>query len=144
MDGKTKGTFTRIHLDQALDIARTKHDDGWRFVEVHANRPYKDQGMEVVWTYVDETTQSFEAFETFVEPGTHIPSVSPLFPCAFMYENEMHDLYGLPVDGITLDYQGNYYGLRMQTPMIDRDEDKPARAATTDAAQTSGEPAEEE
>lgn len=134
MDGKTKGTFTRIDLAQAMDIARAKHDAGWRFVEVHANRPYKDQGIEVVWTYVDEDAQVFEAYEAFVEPGTRIPSVSALFPCAFMYENEMHDLYGLPVDGITLDYRGNWYGLMMYAPMIDRDEDKPSRAAAEEAA----------
>lgn len=134
MDAKTKGTFSRIELSQAMDVARAKHDAGWRFVEVHANRPYKDQGLEVVWTYVDETTQSFEAYETFVEPGTRIPSVSGLFPCAFMYENEMHDLYGLPVDGITLDYKGNWYGLTIETPMVDRDEDKPLRQGPTAGA----------
>jgi len=38
-----------------------------------------------------------------------IPSVSGIYPCAFLYENEMNDLFGLKVEGMTVDFHGSFY-----------------------------------
>jgi ech hydrogenase subunit D len=38
-----------------------------------------------------------------------IPSISSIYPCSFIYENEINDLFGLNITGIALDYKGNLY-----------------------------------
>ena len=38
-----------------------------------------------------------------------VPSISPIYGCAFLYENEMHDLFNIKVEGMTVDFHGNLY-----------------------------------
>ena len=38
-----------------------------------------------------------------------VPSISSLYWCAFLYENEMHDLFNVRVDGMTVDFHGHLY-----------------------------------
>jgi len=45
-----------------------------------------------------------------------LPSISKEFFAAFLYENEIHDLFGIKFDGLVLDYGGNFYRIEKQTP----------------------------
>ena len=45
-----------------------------------------------------------------------LPSITNLFPAAFGYENELHDLFGLQIQGINIDFKGNFYKLSVPTP----------------------------
>jgi ech hydrogenase subunit D len=38
-----------------------------------------------------------------------VPSISSIYACAFLYENEMHDLFNITVEGMTVDFHGNLY-----------------------------------
>jgi ech hydrogenase subunit D len=71
----------------------------------------------------NEITYSFEnrdhAFTNLritVPPGATIPSVTPVYWGAFVYENEIHDLYGLTVTGINVDYGGHFYATKVPFP----------------------------
>lgn len=35
-----------------------------------------------------------------------LPSITPVYFCAFVAENEMKDLFGVQMDGLMVDYQG--------------------------------------
>jgi ech hydrogenase subunit D len=48
--------------------------------------------------------------------GAELPSITNLFPCAFAYENGLHDLFGVQVKGINVDYKGHFYQLSAPTP----------------------------
>ncbi len=45
-----------------------------------------------------------------------VPSVSHIYFCAFLYENEIHDLYGVDFEGLVLDFKGNLYRTQVKTP----------------------------
>lgn len=45
-----------------------------------------------------------------------LSSISTVFPPAFLYENEMKDLFGIKIRLITLDYSGNLYRIDQKTP----------------------------
>jgi ech hydrogenase subunit D len=47
---------------------------------------------------------------------TEIPSISKIYPNAFLYENEIHDLFGIRIKGITIDYQGRFYRISERFP----------------------------
>ena len=72
---------------------------------------------------VNEITYSFEgpdhAFTNLritVPPGATIPSVTPSYWGAFVYENEIHDLYGLTVEGMNVDFGGHFYATKVPFP----------------------------
>ena len=45
-----------------------------------------------------------------------VPSISAIYPCAFLYENELHDLFHLTVEGISVDYHGTLYTTSAKHP----------------------------
>ncbi len=62
------------------------------------------------------------------------PSVSSItghFPCAFTYENEIHDLFGIQVSGLNPDFKGTFYKTAIPTPFaVPKPETKPIGKAS--------------
>ena len=44
-----------------------------------------------------------------MDDKVEIPSVSGVYWNALFYENEIHDLFGLNIKGIVLDFKGTFY-----------------------------------
>ena len=40
------------------------------------------------------------------------------YGAAFIYENELQDLFGVKVEGLNLDFKGHFYMKAMETPFI--------------------------
>lgn len=55
-----------------------------------------------------------------VPDGTPVPSITELYPAAFVFENETHDLFGIEIYGINLDFQGEFYKVSQKFPMNPR------------------------
>ena len=55
-------------------------------------------------------------FRVTVGQGEGVYSVSGIFASAFLYENEMHDLFGIPVENMSVNYKGMFYKLAQRTP----------------------------
>ncbi len=51
-----------------------------------------------------------------VKQDAVIPSVSGVYWGAFVYENEIHDLYGITVSGINIDFKGHFYRTTIKNP----------------------------
>ena len=45
-----------------------------------------------------------------------VPSISVIYPNAFLYENEIHDLFGVVITHIAVDYRGTLYRTALSTP----------------------------
>jgi len=45
-----------------------------------------------------------------------VPSISSIYGCAILYENEIHDLFNVKVDGLTVDFHGNFYKTAIKFP----------------------------
>ncbi|MBS4917269.1 MAG: hypothetical protein KHZ93_06810 [Clostridiales bacterium] len=43
-------------------------------------------------------------------------SISNIYEPAFLYENEITDLFGVPIQLISPDYKGKLYRIEQQTP----------------------------
>ena len=103
---------------------------GWRFIQCCASRD-GEQLFELLYSFTDDATNEIANLVLTVAANDEVPSVGDLFPCAFMFENEMHDLFGINVVGITLDYRGGFYHLHIPAPMAvapERPSKKPAAA----------------
>ena len=85
---------------------------------------------------MDDATNEVANLRVCVTSADEIPSVGGIFPAAFMFENEMHDLYRLTVVDMNLDYRGGFYHLHIPAPMAQAPQGKakPAAAAKSAAA----------
>jgi ech hydrogenase subunit D len=95
------------------------HKGGWRLALVNAasvlSADEAEQGaVDVTWAFARGA--EFEHLRERIMPGDEVPSISPSFGAAFLYENEMRELFGLNVVGINVDLQGQLYKTSQKVP----------------------------
>ncbi|HJJ39533.1 MAG TPA: NADH-quinone oxidoreductase subunit C, partial [Methanocorpusculum sp.] len=56
----------------------------------------------------DKELQNFRHLRLNEAEEAEIPSITPAFPGAFVYENEIHDLYGFRFKGLSIDFKGTF------------------------------------
>jgi ech hydrogenase subunit D len=102
-----------ITADQLLNRAREMRDQGQRLVHIGAT-PCKELielnygfDKEGVYTNLRVTMPSAEA---------SVPSISTIYWCAFLYENEIKELFKVAVDGIAVDFKGSFYKTTIPHP----------------------------
>ncbi|GHV05835.1 hypothetical protein FACS1894217_03400 [Clostridia bacterium] len=54
-----------------------------------------------------------------IAEGDEIESITGVFPYAYLYENEMKDLFGIKIRNINVDFKGNFYRTAQKTPFVD-------------------------
>ena len=106
--------FVNIEPGGLVATAHSLKDEGYRFVQCCAAEV--DGRLEL--TYSFDKDMALKNFRLDVAPAATLESVSSIFPAAFVFENEMHDLFGLEITGISIDFQGAFYEVREKTPMI--------------------------
>jgi ech hydrogenase subunit D len=58
----------------------------------------------------------FENLRITVAGDTEVPSITGMYWGAFIYENEMHDLFGIQVKGINIDFKGTFIKTAVRYP----------------------------
>jgi NADH:ubiquinone oxidoreductase subunit C len=66
----------------------------------------KDDHFDVYYHF--DNNMKFVNLLVHVDKGDPIPSISSIYFCAFLPENEMKDLFGINVEGLNIDYGGNF------------------------------------
>ncbi|MDO5845410.1 MAG: NADH-quinone oxidoreductase subunit C [Methanocorpusculum sp.] len=64
------------------------------------------EGYDITYSYDKDTKLAH--YRITVAEGAEIPSIGASYGGAFVYENEIHDLYGFAFKGMTLDFQGTF------------------------------------
>ena len=102
-------------MDGKAFLARVDEyqEDGWRLAIINTTSILPAEGMEegafdVSWSFAKDDGR-LEHLRERVLPGEEVPSISPSFGAAFLYENEMRELFGVNVTGITPDLKGQLY-----------------------------------
>ena len=95
-------TVSRERLPEAAAGLRA---DGWRFVTATCvGRP---GGWMVLCHF--ERSGRLRHLRVAVDTGQALPAIDDAYPGAFLVENEIAELHGLPVAGISIDYGGRLY-----------------------------------
>ncbi len=85
--------------------ARRLRGDGWRFVTATTLR--RVDGWWVLYHF--ERDERLVHLRVEVARGGEVPAIDEACPAAYLVENEMKELQGLPVTGMTIDYAGRLY-----------------------------------
>lgn len=72
-------------------------------------------GLEITYSFAQAYEIEHLRLALPAEPPP-LPSITGLFACAFTYENEIHDLFGITFENLTPDFGGSFYQLKQATP----------------------------
>jgi ech hydrogenase subunit D len=104
--------ITLIDKDQLVGISAELFAEGYRFVQVGCAT--LENSYELTYCY--DKAYRLRNFRITLMRDEEIPSISVIYPNAFLYENELHDLFGLNVRNISIDYNGTLYRTAIKTP----------------------------
>ena len=110
--------FENIAIGDILVVAEREHAAKSRFVQVLCING--EAGIDLVYSYQGAAAEGYPVRNYRVhevKPETHVPSVTKYYLSAFPFENEAHDLFGVQIDGIAIDFHGNFYKVAMDKPM---------------------------
>lgn len=105
-------TTNVIAIEHLIGRVEQFRKGGYRLVQVNCTKA----GEEFEINYSFEKDYRFENLRLIISPETEVPSISGMFWGAFVYENEMHDLYGVAVKGMNIDFNGNFIRTAVRYP----------------------------
>lgn len=106
--------YVDITASELMREAKRQRDAGQRLVQVHCARP---ADFEVIYSF-DGPAGFRHLRVVHADAAAPIPSISDLFPAAFLYENEVCELFGLKIEGISIDYKGRLYASSKRAPFL--------------------------
>lgn len=123
-----KAIYTTVGIDDLLSHVQALKGVGARFVQMHAERNVDDGTYRLVYTFINVRAAQEQiaqdgsyAIENLVVEGIdryqEIPSVSSYYPAVFPFENEAHDLFGLAITDMQIDFKGFFYQVSTAEPM---------------------------
>lgn len=123
-----KAIYTTVGIEELLSHVQALKGVGARFVQMHAERNVDDGSYRLVYTFINVCAAREQiaqdgnyVIENLVVEGIdryqEIPSISSYYPAVFPFENEAHDLFGLAVTDMQIDFKGFFYHVSTAEPM---------------------------
>lgn len=123
-----KAIYTTVAIDELLAHVQALKGAVARFVQMHAERCVDDGSYRLVYTFINVRAAQEQiardgnyAIENLVVEGIdqyqEIPSISSCYPAVFPFENEVHDLFGLAITDMQIDFKGFFYQVSTAEPM---------------------------
>lgn len=123
-----KAIYTTVGIDELLPHVQALKGAGAHFVQMHAERCVDDGSYRLVYTFINVRAAQEQiardgnyAIENLVVEGIdqyqEIPSISSYYPAVFPFENEAHDLFGLAITDMQIDFKGFFYQVSTAEPM---------------------------
>lgn len=104
--------FLDIEANSLVNEVLKVKNGGYRLVQICSTKT--QEGYELLYSFAKE--YDLLSFRINISEGTKIMSISRIFDSAFLYENEIHDLFGIDIELISLDYKGTLYRTEKKTP----------------------------
>ena len=129
MNTGTSPTFEAVTVETLLERVGAMRKEGYRLVQIGATR--LPEHMELTYSF-DRDLQLANLRLQVPAAGARVPSISSIYWCAFLYENEMHDLFDVHVEGMAVDFHGHLYETTVRFPFgsVKPPTAKPAAAAS--------------
>ncbi len=97
-----------------LERVQALQRDGYRLLMINATAIASTEDVELTWSF--EKHGHLEHWREQVPPEQEVPSVSGLYPFAYLYENEVRELFGVKVTGLNVDFKGQLYQTSTKVP----------------------------
>jgi ech hydrogenase subunit D len=102
-----------INTNELVSQVEKMKNSGNRLVQICCART----GETIEVNYSFDNNYSFTNLRIILPlSDLKINSVSGIYLQALLYENEMHDLFGVEVSNMAIDYKGTFYRTSVKTP----------------------------
>ena len=101
-----------IGKNELVGIVVQLFAEGYRLVQVGCST--LEAAYELNYSF--DKDNRFKNLRVTVVPDEEVPSISMIYQNAFLYENEIHDLFGVVVTNISIDYHGTLYRTSIKAP----------------------------
>ncbi|MDP4120022.1 MAG: NADH-quinone oxidoreductase subunit C [Bacillota bacterium] len=99
--------FKIIGKDDLLSVATQMKYDHYRLAQISCTK--KDK-LDLVYSFVKD--YDLENIRIELEFDEEIESISGIYSYAFLYENEIKELFGVKIMRISLDFNGTFYKIK--------------------------------
>ncbi len=112
MNNHNDFTFQKVTKEELYDILNKKYEEGFRLTQIcsTAFEGYNEVIYSVGKEYI------IENYKIELPIDEEIKSFSDIFPAAALYENEIKELWGVNVVGMSIDYKNRFYRIEKDTP----------------------------
>ena len=116
-----KQSYLPLDAADILEQAQTCKNAGWRFVQLLAVNT--EVGIDLIYSFMlpfekaDTEAKIVNYKVTGVNKDEIIHSITDFYLEAFVFENEIHDLFGVQIEGIAIDFKGTFYSLSQSEPL---------------------------
>jgi len=101
-----------ICKEELLNFVLDMKEAGCRLVQISCTR--LGEIFELNYSFAKE--YNFINLKLSITDDVEVPSITSLFQPAFLYENEIHDLFGINIKHISIDYKGELYKMSVKKP----------------------------
>jgi ech hydrogenase subunit D len=103
---------TTIDTGKLIGRVEQFRNEGYRLVQINCTKV----GDLYEINYSFDKDYAFRNIRITVTADTEVPSISGMYWGAFIYENEMHDLFGIQVRGMNIDFKGHLFTTSVKYP----------------------------
>lgn len=104
--------FKVINASQLIKEVKDMKADGYRLGQACAT--VVGDMIEIIYSFDKE--HQLKNLKLVISDGEEVESITGTYWSAFIYENEIHDLFGVQFNHSKLDYQGTFFRIVEETP----------------------------
>ena len=109
-----ENTMEIVAPDNLLEHVMAQKNMGRRLSQICA--AYANEKLELSYSFAEDETNLYHNLRLVIDKETEVCSITELYPYAFLYENEMKELFGVKIQHINLDYNNQLYKIDVETP----------------------------
>lgn len=94
-----------VNTTTLLEKAQDYFNNNYRLIQIGCTKT--NEIFELNYSFSKD--MSFVNLRLNLKECQEVPSISGIYLCAFIYENEASDLFGIKINGIAIDYKGKFY-----------------------------------
>ncbi|HPS59142.1 MAG TPA: NADH-quinone oxidoreductase subunit C [Spirochaetota bacterium] len=104
--------YININPAELLNHVADYSAQGYRLVQIGCTM----KGDRYELNYSFDKDYGFVNLRFDIAQDYEVASISPIYFCAFLYENEIHELFGVMIKNIVVDYKGSFYRVKGTAP----------------------------
>lgn len=109
---KEEQTITEVTVENLVSEVSKMYDEGYRLIQIGCGK--YDDIFEINYSF--DKDYRFMNLRLKITEGVVVPSITGVYLCAFIYENEIHDLFGVSIKDIAIDFKGNLIKTSIKNP----------------------------
>ncbi|UFS70414.1 NADH-quinone oxidoreductase subunit C [Geomonas sp. RF6] len=94
-----------VPTERVVSFSKIFKDTGFRFVTMSSS----DLGDAIDLIYHFDKDLDLRSMRVIVPKGSAISSITSVFACALLVENEIKEHFGVDFEGLPIDFNGTFY-----------------------------------